>query len=124
MSAVGVRERIPLLFATGLVGAILAGLLGGIEPIGGDPDQMYRPIKTELARALRQGRLPFWSDRLGLGVPLVAESHAAAFYPPNLVLYRLLDVPVAYRWSMWLHYLALSAAMYGYARVLGIGGWG
>ena len=29
----------------------------------------------------------------------------AAFYPPNLVLYRVFDVPVAYRLSMWLHHV-------------------
>ena len=44
--------------------------------------------------------MPFWSDRFGLGVPLAAESHAAAFYPPNLLLYRLLDVATAYRLAM------------------------
>ena len=43
------------------------------------------------------GRLPFWSDRIGLGVPLVAESHVAAFYPPNWLFYRFCDVPTAYR---------------------------
>ena len=56
----------------------MGGLLVGYEPVGGDPDRMYRPIKAELASSLRQGALPFWSDKLGLGVPLVAESHAAA----------------------------------------------
>ena len=103
-----------------LVGTILGGLLVGYEPVGGDPDRMYRPLKSELARALEHGRLPFWSDRLGVGLPLVAESHVAAFYPPNLVLYRFLDVPAAYRLSMWLHYLALAAATYFYARCLDI----
>src|SRR4051794_9339329 len=114
------REALPCLAAVGAVGLLLGGLLVGWEPVGADPDQLYRPIKFELARALGQGRLPYWSDRFGLGVPLLAESHAAAFYPPNLVLYRLLAVPVAYRWSMWLHYLALAATTYGYARCLGI----
>jgi hypothetical protein len=106
------------------VGAVVSGLLVGIVPVGGDPDQMYRPIKSELARALKQGKLPFWSDRLGLGVPLLAESHAAALYPLNLLLYRLLDVDPAYRFSMWLHYLGLVAAGYGYARVFNISAWG
>ncbi len=117
------RER-PLMLALVLVGTILGGLLVGYEPVGGDPDRMYRPLKSELARALDEGRLPFWSQRFGLGVPLVAESHVAAFYPPNLVLYRLLDVPTAYRLSMWLHYLALVATTYFYARCLGIAPWG
>jgi hypothetical protein len=117
------RER-PLILALVLVGTILGGLLVGYEPVGGDPDRMYRPLKSELSRALEDGRLPFWSHRFGLGVPLVAESHVAAFYPPNLVLYRVLDVPTAYRLSMWLHYLALVATTYFYARGLGIVPWG
>ena len=78
----------PLLLALALVGAVLGGLLVGYEPVGGDPDRLYRPLKSELARAVREGRLPFWSSRFGLGIPLIAESHVAAFYPPNLVLYR------------------------------------
>jgi hypothetical protein len=99
-------------------------LLVGYEPTGGDPDRLYRPLKAELARALAAGTLPFWSVRFGLGVPLVAESQVAAFYPVNLVLYRLLDVAAAYRLSMWLHYVALVATMYGYARCLGMSSWG
>jgi hypothetical protein len=106
------------------VGLALGGLLIGYEPIGGDPDRLYRPIKSELARSLHDGGLPFWSDRFGLGVPLVAESHVAAFYPPNWLLYRALDVAAAYRLSMWLHYLALAAAIYVYARGLGLLSWG
>ena len=54
----------------------------------------------------------------------MAESHVAAFYPPNLAFYRILDVSTAYRLSMWLHYVALVATTYGYARCLGISPWG
>lgn len=118
------RVVIPWLFAVLAVGSLLGGLLVGYEPVGGDPDRMYRPLKSELARALREGRLPYWSDRVGVGVPLLAESHVAAFYPANLVLYRLLDVSTAYRLSMWLHYLALACAAYAYARRLGLTPWG
>lgn len=122
----GVLARVPVPCALALaaVGLCLGGLLVGYEPVGGDPDGIYRPIKTELSRALRQGTLPFWSDRLGLGVPLVAESHVAAFYPSNLVLYRVFETATAYRLSMWLHFLAVVVAMYAYARELGITPWG
>jgi hypothetical protein len=82
---------------------------------------LYQPIKLELARALAAGRLPFWSDHFGLGVPLVAESHAAAFYLPNWFFYRLWDVPTAYRLTLWVHMLALVAATFAYARNVGIG---
>ncbi len=40
------------------------------------------------------------------------------------MLYRFLDVSIAYRLSMWLHYLALVASTYFYARCLGITPWG
>src|SRR5262245_9669148 len=96
----------PLVAAVGVVALALGGLVVGYEPVGGDPDLLYRPIKAELARALAEGRLPYWSDRFGLGMPLAAESHAAAFYPPNWLLYRALEVSAAYRLAMLLHYLA------------------
>ena len=114
----------PLSVSLLVVGLLLCPLLVGIEPIGGDPDLMYRPIKLELARYLRQGKLPYWSDHFGLGIPLVAESHVAAFYPPNWVFYRVLDVPIAWRLSQWLHCLALAAATYAYARESGLTPWG
>lgn len=107
-------------FSSALVGLTLSGLLGGIEPIGGDPDRMYRPIKAELARALAENRLPHWSDHLGLGFPLVAESHAAAFYPPNLLIYSVVSVSDGYRLSMFLHYLLMAGATFAYARRLGL----
>ena len=110
-----------MLAAVGVVGIVMAPVLVGFAPLGGDPELMYQPIKAELARALAEGRLPFWSDRFGLGVPLVAESHVAAFYPPNWLFYRLWDVGTAYRLSMWLHSVAIAAATFAYARTLGIG---
>jgi hypothetical protein len=118
------RAGMPLLVAVLAVGSCLGGLLVGYEPVGGDPDRIFRPIKSELARSLGQGRLPFWSERFGLGVPLVAESHVAAYYPPNLALYGVLEVSTAYRLAMWGHYAALVAATFAYARRLGIGPWG
>jgi len=111
----------PMLAAVCVVGIMLSPVLFGYAPLGGDPELMYQPIKVELSRALSAGRLPFWSDRFGLGVPLVAESHVAAFYPPNWFFYRFLDVATAYRLTMWLHMLGLVVATFAYARGLGIG---
>ena len=125
-AACGARGRVqaPLLALVAVVGLSLGGVCVGYVPVGADPDVMYKPIKTELARALARGELPFWTDRLGLGVPLAAESHVAAFYPLNLVAYRLLDVERGYHGIMWLCFLALAATTYAYARELGLSPWG
>jgi hypothetical protein len=122
--SLGENARTQFLAACLAVGLIMGGLLIGYEPVGGDPDRMYRPIKAELASSLRQGTLPFWSDKLGLGVPLVAESHVAAFYPLNWLFYGALSVSLAYRLSMWLHYVALGAAVFAYARQMRVTPWG
>ena len=103
-----------------LAGILLGPILAGFAPIGGDPAFLYQPLKLELARALSAGRLPYWSDLIGLGVPLVAESHVAAFYPPNWLFYRVWDVATAYRLTMAFHMLALVAATFAYARGLGL----
>jgi hypothetical protein len=119
-----VRFSLAFFFAMLVVVAILAGLLVGFEPVGGDPDRLYRPLKAELARTLARGELPYWSDRFGLGVPLVAESQVAAFYPPNWLLYRIANVNAAYRCAMLVHYLAVAAATFAYGRRLGLTPWG
>jgi hypothetical protein len=110
-----------MLAAVGVVAIVMAPVLVGFAPQGGDPELLYQPIKSELVRALAGGRLPFWSDRFGLGVPLVAESHVAAFYPLNWLFYRVCEFGTAFRLTLWLHSVAIAAATFAYARTLGIG---
>ena len=124
MVSIDGRKHAPWLTAVAVIALAMSSLFIGYEPSVGDPSCLYRPIKTELAAALAKGTLPFWSDHFGLGTPLAAESHAAAFYPPNWVCYRLLSVSAASRLMMWLHYVAIAAATFAYARVLGISPWG
>jgi hypothetical protein len=110
-----------IIAAVCVVGGLLSPVLAGYAPLTGDPELMYQPIKMELSRTLASGRLPYWSDYFGLGIPLVAESHIAAFYPPNWLFYRIWSVPTAYRLMLWIHALALVVSTFAYARVLGIG---
>jgi hypothetical protein len=114
------RLLCPAIATVGLAGLLVGGLLIGFEPVGGDPDRLYRPLKEEFTHFLARGELPLWSDRFGLGIPLLAESHVAAFYPPNWLLYSIAGVSTAYRLAMWLHYLFLAATTYAYARFLRI----
>jgi hypothetical protein len=48
----------------------------------------------------------------------LAESHVAALYPVNWLLYSLMNLPAAYRLAMWLHYVLLASTTYAYARFL------
>jgi hypothetical protein len=114
------RLLCPAVVAVGLTGLLVGGLLLGFEPVGGDPDRLYRPLKEEFTRFLTRGRLPLWSDRFGLGIPLLAESHVASCYPANWLIYSALGISTAYRMAMWLHYLLLTATSYAYARFLRI----
>ncbi len=114
------RLLCPEVATVSLAGLLVGGLLVGFEPVGGDPDRLYRPLKEEFIHFLARGQLPFWSDRFGLGIPLLAESHVAAFYPANWLIYSIAGISTAYRMAMWLHYLLLAAATFAYARFLRI----
>jgi hypothetical protein len=118
------RRVIPLFSALSAVGITLGGLLIGQGTVGHDPDREFRIFRFIRAEELRQGRIPYWSDRFGLGVPLIAESQVAAFYPPNLLFDRAFDALTAYDLAAWSHYLFLTAAVYVLARVLGLAPWG
>ena len=109
-----------LILAAVLVGVVLVFVLGGLAPLEGDPVLMYQPIKVELARRSLPAGCRFGATESDWASPLVAESHVAAFYPPNWLCYRLCEVATAYRLTMWLHMIALLAATYALCAELGI----
>ena len=55
--------------------------------IQGDLIQLVAPGGAEVRRALFEGRLPFWNERVGAGMPLLADPQAQALAP--LVLLAL-----------------------------------
>jgi len=55
--------------------------------IQGDLIQLVAPSGAEVRRAFAEGRLPFWNDRVGAGMPLLADPQAQALQP--LVLLAL-----------------------------------
>ncbi|MGH2377861.1 MAG: hypothetical protein ACRDGT_05240 [Candidatus Limnocylindria bacterium] len=81
-----------LIGAASLVSALVAARVGGA---GGpwlwnlDLPKLDYPLAVLFHEALAEGRLPLWSDRLGLGFPLYAEGQIGAFYPPNWIVFRL-----------------------------------
>ncbi len=120
------EQRTPLgrlvVAACCIVGLALLLAWSAIFPIGGDPDLMYKPIKSELVSpSLEKGRLPFWSDRF--------RNRRAAGRGKScrrVLSAQLVDLPpvqaahTGYRIAIWLHWLALGGVTFLYARNLAI----
>ncbi|MBN2490551.1 MAG: YfhO family protein [Planctomycetes bacterium] len=116
--------------AVTLAGALLfygAGIATGRElffthDIGGsDIWHLNYPMKRFYQQELAAGRLPLWSPEIGTGFPLHAEGQVAALYPPNLALFGLLPLAIAFNWGILLHVVLSGAFAAGLARQLGAG---
>jgi hypothetical protein len=81
----------------------------------------YWPAREAVAASLRAGELPLWDPSHSGGLPLLADLHAAALYPPNL-LHLLLPFPRAYALLLVLHQVAGALGVAALARRLGAGG--
>ena len=107
-----------------LLGLALA-MLGRQIVFGGSLDDgdivlQSIPVYSWYAEALRQGQLPIWSTEILGGFPLALGQYAF-FYPPDMVLFRLLDAPRAFHLSLALHLALAGICTYWYCRVLGLG---
>ncbi|HEX9016952.1 MAG TPA: hypothetical protein VF960_13245 [Chloroflexota bacterium] len=124
----GSHERSALLLDAGAVmlflGLALAILARGVlfGDILDDPDILLQsiPAYTWYADSLREGQIPIWSSAILGGFPL-AFGQYGFFYPPDMVLFRLLDVSRAFHLSLGLHLALAGISTYIYCRVLGLG---
>lgn len=108
-------------FALGLTLVFWWPIWCGSGFVGGDVYSYFFPQKVIYSESLHAGQFPLWNARAGFGYPLLAESQTGIFYPPNLVLYRLLDPHSAFHVSFLLHYFAAFVFASAAARRLGIG---
>jgi hypothetical protein len=90
----------------------------------GDISRAHFAFHTEIARQLRAGHLPLWTDRIFGGFPLLAEGQGGVYYPPNLI-YTLpwVPLPAALKVSVCLHFFLAAAFTYLLARRIGLGLW-
>ena len=109
---------IPLVTAILLSVIFWSKLWTGGGFIGGDTYTYFLPQKVWYADRLQAGEFPLWNSLAGHGYPLVGESQTGAFYPSNVVLYRLFDANLAYNISHLAHYLATFVVAYLLARRL------
>gem|GEM_PF-1690512 len=80
---------------------------------------LHYPLKHFYAQALSEGRLAQWCHLLGSGVPLHAVGEAGMLYPPNLLLFGLLPLPVATNLSILGHFVLAGVLASSLASQLG-----
>ena len=84
-----------LLFVATAAALLWPALTHGAIRWQDDTKYFYFPLLSDLAAALKQGRLPLWEPALFGGYPLFADGESGMLYPPHLLLLRLLDPPAA-----------------------------
>ncbi len=87
----------------------------------GDNGVQFHPWALALSQSLKQGTLPYWTDLIACGFPLVAEGQVAAYYPPNILFFLLLPFKAAYSWTVPAHLLVGGIGFYVYGRRIGLG---
>ena len=78
----------------------------------GDTFLYFYPYWHSAAGALGAARIPFWNPAIFMGAPLLANSQAGFFYPPNWPVWLLLETPYAVSASILLHLLIASIGVY------------
>ncbi len=78
----------------------------------------YWPLRVHVVEAWRSGHLPLWDDGSQGGLPLLANIHAAALYPPS-ALYQLVSFPLGYGWLVAVHLVVLVWGVFAFLRATG-----
>jgi len=94
-------------------------LLASHDLVYSDFWHFYLPLKAFYAEELQAGRLATWCSLLGTGVPLHAVGEVGMLYPPNLLLYRFLPLPLAVNLSVLGHSVLAGVLAALYAREVG-----
>ena len=86
-----------------------------------DYREQHFPWANHLSESLKEGRIPFWTDEIESGFPLVAEGQIAAFYVPNLIFYYFLPIRQAYSFNLIFHLFFSGMMMFFLLRHLKLG---
>ncbi|MBI3619588.1 hypothetical protein HY214_00345 [Candidatus Roizmanbacteria bacterium] len=77
-------------------------------------------LKYYLAQTLKSNRLPFWTDKLQNGYPLLAEGQVGALFLPNIVLLKFLPFASAYNLLLISSLFILSCGVFVLLLELGV----
>ena len=79
------------------------------------------PVKIALANSLESFALPFWEPKIGQGFPLFGEGQIGALYFPNLILFGLLPIWLAFAASYIITFTLASLGTYLLLRSASLG---
>ena len=80
---------------------------------GSDAFHINVSLKYYLWQSIRSGILPFWTDKLVGGFPLIAESQIGAFFLPHFLVFPFFSVfSHAYMFLFAFHLFLLSVGMF------------
>jgi hypothetical protein len=86
----------------------------------GDYGLQFYPWAFHYFQTLHGGHLPYWTNLVSSGFPLVAEGQIAAYYFLHGITYFLLPFQWAYTWNIPIHFLLGGVGFYLYARKAGL----
>ncbi|MCX6731361.1 MAG: hypothetical protein NTZ55_05950, partial [Candidatus Roizmanbacteria bacterium] len=84
-------------------------------PDFGSSDAFHSNVsfKYYLWQSIRSGVLPFWTDKLSGGFPIIAETQIGAFFLPHFIIFPLFSTfSHAYMFLFAFHLLLLSVGMF------------
>lgn len=81
------------------------GIFAGTGLIYSDFLPFNYPLKDLYRQFILEGRLPFWTNLMGNGYPLMAEGQIGALYPWHFFLFRLLPTLLAFNLNLFLHFI-------------------
>src|SRR3989338_9089459 len=88
----------------------------------GDHIEQHFPWAYFLGSSLKSFQFPFWTNYIHCGFPIAAEGQIGAFYPPNLILFFLLPIKVAYAYLNVFHFVVAGFGSFLYAKSMKLSG--
>lgn len=80
----------------------------------------HYPLRAYASRVLKAGKIPLWNPYTFSGVPFLANIQTAVFYPPNLILFTILPLSIAFGINLVLHFSVGGFFTYLYLRRISI----
>jgi hypothetical protein len=86
-----------------------------------DPFYTFYPRRYFFTTSLQRGTYPLWNPYIFSGHPVLGDTAAQTFYPPNLFAARFLSAARSLPILAWFHLTLTGLAMFAFLRLLRLG---